>query len=121
LSFDWREYLRLAKQLGGQADEAAQRSAISRAYYSVFSDAEKSVHHAGGLSQMRQGDTHSRVWNAYEQHRERRVFNIGIVGKRLQSGRVDADYKAERRIGKSEVDSAVAWATQIRKLLDDLG
>ncbi|RMH32666.1 MAG: hypothetical protein D6687_09470 [Acidobacteria bacterium] len=41
MPFDWREYLELAKSLGGQAgvsysSEAAERSAVSRAYYSAF-------------------------------------------------------------------------------------
>lgn len=36
MSFDWREYLNLASILSGNADEASQRTAISRAYYAVF-------------------------------------------------------------------------------------
>lgn len=41
MSFDWKEYLELAKSLLGQANtsyssEAAERSAVSRAYYAAF-------------------------------------------------------------------------------------
>lgn len=41
MSFDWREYLELAKELvsrtsSGYSSEAAHRSAVSRAYYSAF-------------------------------------------------------------------------------------
>ncbi len=41
MSFDWREYLNLAKMLGGLGEsrysqEAAERSAVSRAYYAAF-------------------------------------------------------------------------------------
>ncbi len=41
MPFDWREYLELAKDLSGQttagySSEAAERSAVSRAYYSAF-------------------------------------------------------------------------------------
>jgi len=41
MPFDWREYLNLAKNLGGlgstgYSQEAADRSAVSRAYYAAF-------------------------------------------------------------------------------------
>lgn len=41
MAFDWTEYLELAKGLAGEAgakwsDEAAQRAAVSRAYYAAF-------------------------------------------------------------------------------------
>ncbi len=41
MSFDWKEYLELAKRLIGQpgagySQEAAERSAVSRAYYAAF-------------------------------------------------------------------------------------
>lgn len=41
MSFDWREYLALARGLAGDSDasysaEAARRAAISRAYYGAF-------------------------------------------------------------------------------------
>jgi uncharacterized protein (UPF0332 family) len=41
MPFDWREYLNLARQLAGlqgsgYSQEAAERSAVSRAYYAAF-------------------------------------------------------------------------------------
>lgn len=41
MSFDWREYLELARELkcqigSGYSEEAAKRSAVSRAYYAAF-------------------------------------------------------------------------------------
>lgn len=36
MPFDWDGYLFLAEELALRVDEAAKRSAISRAYYSVF-------------------------------------------------------------------------------------
>lgn len=41
MGFDWREYLELARQLAGlqgsgYSQEAADRSAVSRAYYAAF-------------------------------------------------------------------------------------
>jgi uncharacterized protein (UPF0332 family) len=41
MPFDWREYLNLARQLAalqgsGHSQEAAKRSAVSRAYYAAF-------------------------------------------------------------------------------------
>ena len=39
MPFDWTEYARLAEELGTRADEASLRTAISRAYYSVYHQA----------------------------------------------------------------------------------
>jgi len=33
MSFDWNNFLVLAEELGQRGDEAAKRTAISRAYY----------------------------------------------------------------------------------------
>ena len=56
--FDWNEYLSLATTLSEKADEASQRTAISRAYYAAF--------HAATLHAKRngyQGGTHRKLWN----------------------------------------------------------
>ena len=39
MPFDWTEYARLAEELGTRPDEASLRTAISRAYYSVYHQA----------------------------------------------------------------------------------
>jgi len=36
MSFNWRDYVDLAQDLLNRAEEACQRSSISRAYYGVF-------------------------------------------------------------------------------------
>ncbi|MEG4171823.1 MULTISPECIES: hypothetical protein [unclassified Microcoleus] len=36
MKFDWEEYFNLAKELAETTEEAKLRSAVSRAYYSVF-------------------------------------------------------------------------------------
>ncbi len=36
MPFDWNNYLTLAEELAARTDDAAKRTAISRAYYCVF-------------------------------------------------------------------------------------
>ena len=43
--FDWADYLRLAQELAQRGEESCKRSAVSRAYYSVFNLARRWFFH----------------------------------------------------------------------------
>jgi uncharacterized protein (UPF0332 family) len=99
MSFDWTQFLDLAKALEGAPDtpgprEAALRSAISRAYYAAF-------HHAldraagEGYTATNTGEDHFRVREHFELHRpSRRRARIAIELGRLYDHRIKADYRA---------------------------
>ena len=64
MTFDWREYLELAKELAGQVSsgytqEAAQRSAVSRAYYAAFCWARNYAKAKLGFQPTRKSKDHS--------------------------------------------------------------
>ena len=61
--FDWSAYLNLAEELAGRLEEeAAWRSAISRAYYAVFHSARDYLDRKGPAV-ARSGSTHMEVRN----------------------------------------------------------
>jgi uncharacterized protein (UPF0332 family) len=88
-AFDWSHYLTLASQLSSNADEASQRSSISRAYYCIYHKAvERAV--ANGHTDQK---SHVKNWNVYSRNSAdrdcRKLYNIGT---RMKKEREDADY-----------------------------
>ncbi len=91
MSFDWTDYARLAEELRTRHDEASLRSAISRAYYSVFHEARDFLT-AEGIHLSKADSSHKAVWNQYENLGGRSCRAVGLNGKRLNDNRTRADY-----------------------------
>lgn len=71
MSFDWSEYLNVAKELAGIAtnpanQEAKLRAAISRAYYAAFIKARNHLRDNEGHSIPRTADAHRYVWEQFD-------------------------------------------------------
>jgi uncharacterized protein (UPF0332 family) len=87
--FDWNQYLNLAAILSAKADEASQRTAISRAYYAAF--------HAATLHAKPNGYTersHGRLWKMYSSDPNLNARRISALGNQMKKAREDADYLA---------------------------
>lgn len=69
MAFDWREYYRLAtilvSGLAGLDPEAAQRSAVSRAYYAAFCHARNYARDRQGFVPVGDARDHERVRRHY--------------------------------------------------------
>jgi uncharacterized protein (UPF0332 family) len=115
------EYFRLAEELKDRplADQAAMRSAISRAYYASFNKAADKMQ-ADGTNPPTSGDTHKAVWDHFTNSSDRFRKNIGSDGMRLKRLRVDADYRADPTIAAAQVADALIKAGKILKLLPQL-
>lgn len=114
MSFDWSEYLRLAQQLGGLADDAANRSAVSRAYYSAFHAASLSVKsNKISTNPKYERDRHLRIWNIYMDSANKECRRIGNRGQRLKAERHYADYDAESSFSETRVQHAIAQAQAV--------
>jgi hypothetical protein len=50
MPFDWNDFLTLAEELAARDDQASKRTAISRAYYSVFHAANARAERTTGRS-----------------------------------------------------------------------
>jgi hypothetical protein len=92
MPFNWNDYLTLAEQLATMPDEAAKRTAISRAYYCVFNLAfARAELNAGpwpGAETM-----HKWCWSKYRATPDPSCRKLGIDGDRMKAKRVRADYK----------------------------
>lgn len=118
--FEWRHLLTLAEQLSREFDnEAALRSAISRAYYAVFALARRRLSHHGCWAVAR--DPHKRVWATYRDSTEVQCQDIGHRGFNLLDRRKRADY--DDWIGgvpAKQAAQALDVAREILDLLDSL-
>ena len=96
MPFDWQEFLDFAERLLDSDSEAAKRSAISRAYYSVFNPAFERAQRNNCCTfdpEDRKG-VHVRCWSAYKRGPDPNCVKLGVDGDRLRDLRVRADYKS---------------------------
>ena len=90
--FDWAKYLGLAEELAGRGDEAALRSAISRAYYAAFGVTASHLRGRGVVVPVFK--THAFAWRAFTNNRDPLHVEIGLQLDRLRQWREAADYDA---------------------------
>jgi len=118
MSFEWRHFLALAQNLATQADEASQRSAISRAYYAAFHIARHYVRRR--LPEVRlnkDGAEHFHVWDSLKKSALREERAAGITGKKLYDARRRADYDL---VGLSFPRATTDALTDARGVLNSL-
>ncbi len=116
--FNWAQYLVLAEELVLRGDdEAALRSAVSRAYYAAFCKARNHLRQRGE-SVPRTDDFHKAMWDKYRGAAGQRYKSIGTIGDRLRRRRNKADYDDEFPELLVVAQETVAMA---RRLLGDLG
>lgn len=97
MTFDWSEYLNLAKELAGIAttpanQEAKLRDAISRAYYAAFILARNHLRDREGLSIPATGDAHRYVSEQFDLIPDPMRKSIADKLKRLRMYRNQAYY-----------------------------
>jgi uncharacterized protein (UPF0332 family) len=90
--FDWLWYLQLAEQLATQKNEAALRSAISRAYYYVYHLALTRAK-TNGFQPVRNEPQHAQLWALFVGNPDAACIRLGELGRRLKEIRARADYE----------------------------
>jgi len=119
MPFDWSAYRAVAETLKNNADEASQRSAISRAYYCAYHQAlnHLSEHHKFQLSEDK--PAHDQVWREFSgkglSYRE--IWNKGGKLKKL---RVDADYRSDSVISVDAAVTALKLADRVFECLQQI-
>jgi len=99
MSFNWSEYLNIARELAGQATvlsstEAKKRCAISRAYYAAFCSARNYLRDKDNdLNIPVGGDVHGYVRRQFKTSKDKVRKEIGEDLARLVAKRNLADYK----------------------------
>ncbi|HEX4304975.1 MAG TPA: hypothetical protein VHZ54_02960 [Solirubrobacterales bacterium] len=119
----WSEYIVLARRLAGCEFEAADRSAVSRAYYGAFNLARRwHETHVGPIVSHR---AHAQVWEAFIDADRATLdtrkdwLEVGELGYRLRKLRNLADY-TDSPPGLEEAADAVVAAERIMGLLPAL-
>lgn len=95
MSFNWSEYLDVARELASVATtnkEARLRSAISRAYYAAFINARNYLRDKEGLLIPRTSDAHRYVSVQFEHSPDIVRQSLGENLLRLRNFRRQADY-----------------------------
>lgn len=90
-AFDWTQYFHLARDLSTRPEEAALRSAISRAYYAAYNVAEIYLTDKG-IPKPSTGNSHKDVWDAFLRKGGRTFTSVADKGDRLRRKRTQADY-----------------------------
>lgn len=104
MAFKWTEFISLAERISNDADEASQRTAISRAYYFVYHAADDRAK-ANNYRRPEGGTSHDSLWSYYERNNNDECRRIAFLGRRLHQRRVKADYHdTYPRIGEEMVD-----------------
>jgi len=118
MSFDWTDYLNLALHLHGQpqgyGQEAAQRSAASRAYYAAFCHARNYARDRQGFRPRYNVDDHK---NVRAHFRRRQMPRIARKLDSLRQWRNDCDYSDTVPNITDLVTSAIAEAQQVLRKL----
>lgn len=95
MTFDWSEYLNLARKLAGTdanpGNEAELRSAISRAYYAAFITARNYLRDRDNIRIPRER-SHQFVINQFRESSDNYRAKLGRRLLRLRNYRVSADY-----------------------------
>ena len=117
MPFDWTEYARLAGELRTRGDEASLRTAISRAYYSVYHQARDYLL-AEGIQLSKYDSSHKVVWNGYTRIGGTSCRAVGLNGERLNDNRTRADYDDEVRNIESLVEETLSVAEKILVYLE---
>jgi len=116
--FNWSNYLTLAIALSANADEASDRSSISRAYYSVYHTASD---RATSLGYVRPGRSeHAALWSHYQSRSDNRCRKLGAIGLRMKRRRVQADYDAKAQLITANVPLQIADANNFFNRLQNL-
>ncbi len=98
MSFDWSEYLKLARELAGQTttpsnQDAKLRSAISRAYYAAFCKAQNHLRYKEGHKIPKSGKAHTYVCDEFKNSFDKSRKGIGNRLDQLRKHRKKADYE----------------------------
>lgn len=113
MPFDWTQYLSLAKDLVEvRGDEAAYRSAISRAYYAAFC-VTRDLRLSHGDVDAETAKNHKAFWRSWRESGDRVRMGLGDKGNSLRMTRNNADYETRRQYIRNDALLAIADAQDI--------
>jgi len=119
VSFNWEEYLFLARQYSTGSNEAAIRSAIrsaiSRAYYAAYHAARR--HRGAANAQATRDGSHAAVWRTLRESGNRDWRKAGNQGREILDFRLQADYEDNVSGLAHKMNGTLRMAEEIIRLL----
>jgi hypothetical protein len=119
-AFDYRTFLNIADELGQRADQAARRTALTRAYYAILGVAYRSLP-LSDQARIGPGQIHELTWALYSAATAQSSRRVGGIGYRLRMVRRRADYRADLSFSGQDITLALREAHQALDLLDRHG
>ena len=121
--FNWSAYQSLATELAKQTEEAALRSAVSRAYYYAYHIARARLMD-NGFALLPGQDSHKQVWEKFSSSADFGCRKLAEKAKRLKDKRQTADYDPYfariEQDGPALVDLATQISTDLANIHPDL-
>ena len=124
MSFDWKDYIKLAEKLQEEPDknsieEAYYRSIISRSYYGVFCISRIKAGLESYRPRPRTGDpgVHEKVISYYKNSNRPEKKLVGKFLDDLRRERNDADYNGNKIVGKALAERAISKAKKVLEIL----
>lgn len=116
MSFDWKEYITLAKDLTlkSSPNQAELRTATSRIYYGAFGPCKNGKN----LQLVRGSDIHEKVIKSYKESEVSHEISIGNLLDNLRQRRNEADYNAFMEFDKKKVEDFLITANKILEKLE---
>jgi hypothetical protein len=122
MTFDWKQYLALAKTLSAATtDEASLRSAVSRSYYCAFNLAmSRAKANSYRTPDDGSGSSHDHLWELYGRNNNTNCTKLAAIGQRMKRRRVKADYRTHFDKLADEVKDAIADAEECVAIISGL-
>lgn len=118
--FETKDFLRYASKVDYSSDEAARRSAIHAAYYSLYHVAMKyAVRHLGFRRRRGSGD-HTRLHEHFLEQTSEELCEIGDALVAAKTLRVSADYNPYVYITPHDVDRHIENCLQTVQQIEQL-
>ncbi|MGB0861830.1 MAG: HEPN domain-containing protein [Saprospiraceae bacterium] len=127
MQFNWREYLSLSKELIQNKNEASYRSAISRAYYSIFNVLclyinrfqSRRDKHKQLIDIFQSEDEWHRISNTLDGVDDDDLLHIGFEMRHLRSMRNKADYDNNYSITERTAQEVCEKVENIFEIIDE--
>ena len=115
MTFDWTEFLKLARELQERADdadlpfapEAAKRTAVSRAYYAAFCHARNYAEKRFGFQPSGSGQDHGSLRTFFRRQNDEVFEEVAARLDEAREWRNQCDYDDEVEEPKAIVQNAI--------------
>jgi uncharacterized protein (UPF0332 family) len=118
--FAWEAFLALAEDLqNSRSDEAAMRSAVSRAYYAAY-HLSLAFLEQNSIAITSMANQHQAVWHEFQRGPDKNWKTVCRIGNNLKLRRVDADYLQKQKNWVQEARAAIAEAKNLQHWLQQI-